>query len=95
MSGNVAVSEGWCEGGVKIAGACPGTISTEILQNIQMWYKNTYAGWSPNDKFAFEVAKGGSAAQSRLAVGMSHVGVNAGAFLSVRQLEVDYMRREG
>ena len=45
MSGNEAVARGVYEAGVKMATAYPGTPSTEILENISMWYKNVYYEW--------------------------------------------------
>ena len=79
MSGNEAVARGAYEAGVRVAAAYPGTPSTEILQNIAMWYKNIYAEWSPNEKVAFEVATGSSMAGARSLVAMKHVGLNVAA----------------
>jgi len=79
MSGNEAVARGSFEAGVRIATAYPGTPSTEILENISMWYKNIYSEWSPNEKVAFEVAIGGSMAGARSIVAMKHVGLNVAA----------------
>jgi len=79
MSGNEAVARGAYEAGVRVATAYPGTPSTEILQNIAMWYKNIYAEWSPNEKVAFEVATGSSMAGARSLVAMKHVGLNVAA----------------
>jgi indolepyruvate ferredoxin oxidoreductase alpha subunit len=79
MSGNEAVARGAYEAGVRVATAYPGTPSTEILQNISMWYKNIYAEWSPNEKVAFEVVTGSSMAGARSLVAMKHVGLNVAA----------------
>ncbi len=79
MSGNEAVARGVYEAGVKMATAYPGTPSTEILENISMWYKNVYSEWSPNEKVAFEVAIGGAMAGARSLVAMKHVGLNVAA----------------
>jgi indolepyruvate ferredoxin oxidoreductase alpha subunit len=79
MSGNEAVARGVYEAGVRIATAYPGTPSTEILENISMWYKEVYAEWSPNEKVAFEVAIGGAMAGARALVAMKHVGLNVAA----------------
>lgn len=79
MSGNEAVARGAFEASVKVATAYPGTPSTEILQNIAMFYKNIYSEWSPNEKVAFEVATGSSMAGARSLVTMKHVGLNVAA----------------
>ena len=78
LSGNEAIARGAFEAGVRVAGAYPGTPSTEILESIAR-YEEIYAEWSPNEKVAFDVAAGSSMAGARSLVAMKHVGVNVAA----------------
>jgi indolepyruvate ferredoxin oxidoreductase alpha subunit len=54
LSGDEAVARGAWEAGVAVDSAYPGTLSTEILEDLAH-YPNTYAEWAPNKKVAVEL----------------------------------------
>jgi indolepyruvate ferredoxin oxidoreductase, alpha subunit len=78
MLGNVAVANGFRDGGGTVASAYPGTPSTEITENIAK-FDDVYSEWAPNEKVATEVAVGASIAGARSLCAMKHVGLNVAA----------------
>lgn len=78
LSGNEAIAQGAWEAGAHIGAAYPGTPSTETMEAFAQ-KEGVYAEWCPNEKVAFEVGIGASAAGSRVLVTMKHVGVNVAA----------------
>ena len=78
MLGNVAVANGFRDGGGSVASAYPGTPSTEITENIAK-FDDVYSEWAPNEKVATEVAVGASIAGARSLCAMKHVGLNVAA----------------
>jgi indolepyruvate ferredoxin oxidoreductase alpha subunit len=81
LSGNEAIARGVLEAGVDVAAAYPGTPSTEIMETITMFGKETgmHAEWSINEKVAFEVALGAAWSGLRSFTAAKHVGLNVAA----------------
>ncbi|MCF2144255.1 MAG: indolepyruvate ferredoxin oxidoreductase subunit alpha [Candidatus Heimdallarchaeota archaeon] len=81
LSGNEAFARGVLEAGVDVAAAYPGTPSTEIMETIARFGKETgmHAEWSINEKVAFEVALGASWSGLRSFTAAKHVGLNVAA----------------
>ncbi|MCK5183292.1 MAG: indolepyruvate ferredoxin oxidoreductase subunit alpha, partial [Candidatus Heimdallarchaeota archaeon] len=81
LSGNEAFARGVLEAGVDVAAAYPGTPSTEIMETIAHFGKDTgmHAEWSINEKIAFEVALGASWSGLRSFTAAKHVGLNVAA----------------
>ena len=81
LSGNEAIARGVLEAGVKVAAAYPGTPSTEILETINHFGKETgmHSEWSTNEKVAFEVALGAAWSGLRAFTAAKHVGLNVAA----------------
>ncbi|MDO4549785.1 MAG: indolepyruvate ferredoxin oxidoreductase subunit alpha [Planctomycetia bacterium] len=80
LSGNEAFARGMYESGVKLVVGYPGTPSTEILENVAKYYKESvYCEWAPNEKVALETAIGTAMTGARAAVTMKHVGLNVAA----------------
>ena len=79
MLGNEAIARGAYEAGVKVSAAYPGTPSTEISENLVKYKDSLYCEWSPNEKFATEVAIGASVSGVRAMSCMKHVGFNVAA----------------
>ena len=81
LSGNEAIARGVLEAGVDLAAAYPGTPSTEIMENIAHFGKETgmHAEWSINEKIAFEVALGAAWSGLRSFTAAKHVGLNVAA----------------
>jgi len=81
LSGNEAFARGVLEAGVDVAAAYPGTPSTEIMETIAHFGKETgmHAEWSINEKIAFEVALGASWSGLRSFTAAKHVGLNVAA----------------
>ncbi|RLA08951.1 MAG: indolepyruvate ferredoxin oxidoreductase [Gammaproteobacteria bacterium] len=75
VSGNEAVARAVWEAGANVAGAYPGTPSTEIIEYLSQ-YPDIYTEWSINEKVSMEVAIGASLAGSRAFCAMKHVGMN-------------------
>ncbi len=78
LSGNEAIAQGAWEAGAHIGVSYPGTPSTETLEAFAL-KEDVYAEWAVNEKVAFEVAIGASAAGARVLTTMKHVGVNVAA----------------
>ncbi|MEL7563798.1 MAG: indolepyruvate ferredoxin oxidoreductase subunit alpha [Dehalobacterium sp.] len=78
MTGNEAIARGAFEAGCTVAGAYPGTPSTEILENIAQ-YQEIYSEWAPNEKVAVEMVCGASIGGARSLAAMKHVGLNVAA----------------
>lgn len=81
LSGNEAIARGVLEAGVDVAAAYPGTPSTEIMETIALFGKETgmHAEWSINEKVAFEVALGAAWSGLRAFTAAKHVGLNVAA----------------
>ncbi|MEA2070293.1 MAG: indolepyruvate ferredoxin oxidoreductase subunit alpha [Asgard group archaeon] len=81
LSGNEAIARGVLEAGVDVAAAYPGTPSTEIMETIARFGKETgmHAEWSINEKVAFEVALGAAWSGQRSFTAAKHVGLNVAA----------------
>lgn len=81
LSGNEAIARGVLEAGVSVAAAYPGTPSTEIMETIVHFGKETgmHAEWSINEKVAFEVALGAAWSGLRSFTAAKHVGLNVAA----------------
>ncbi len=56
-SGNEAIARGAWESGVEVAAAYPGTLSTEILENMEH-YPDINAEWLTNEKVALDERPG-------------------------------------
>jgi indolepyruvate ferredoxin oxidoreductase alpha subunit len=78
MLGNIAVANGFRDGGGTVASAYPGTPSTEITETLAK-FDDVYSEWAPNEKVAMEVAIGASVAGARSMCAMKHVGLNVAA----------------
>lgn len=78
LSGNEAIARAAFDAGAQVGAGYPGTPSTEILENLKR-YEGVYTEWSVNEKTAFEVGIGSSAAGARTLVTMKHVGLNVAA----------------
>jgi len=78
IMGNQAIALGALKAGVNLVAGYPGTPSSEIIEFISKYNKNTgtYVEWSINEKAAVEVAAGASYAGSRTLVTMKQVGLN-------------------
>jgi indolepyruvate ferredoxin oxidoreductase alpha subunit len=94
LMGNEAIGRGMIEAGCGVAAAYPGTPSSEVLESLVRWKKETdhplYIEWSINEKVAFEVAYGASLAGVRSMAAMKMVGLNVASdpFLSATYLGV-------
>ena len=78
IMGNQAIALGALCAGVNLAAGYPGTPSSEIIEFIAKYRKETgaYVEWSVNEKAAVEVAAGASYAGARTLVTMKQVGLN-------------------
>ncbi|MEE3313906.1 MAG: indolepyruvate ferredoxin oxidoreductase subunit alpha [Treponema sp.] len=78
IMGNQAIALGALAAGVNLAAGYPGTPSSEIIEFIAKYRKETgaYVEWSVNEKAAVEVAAGTSYAGGRTLVTMKQVGLN-------------------
>ncbi|MCR5763128.1 MAG: indolepyruvate ferredoxin oxidoreductase subunit alpha [Treponema sp.] len=78
IMGNQAIALGALKAGVNLVAGYPGTPSSEIIEFIAKYNKQTgtYVEWSVNEKAAAEVAAGASYAGSRTLVTMKQVGLN-------------------
>ena len=78
VMGNEAIALGAITAGVNLVAGYPGTPSSEILECVSRYNKETgaYVEWSVNEKAAVEVAAGASIAGSRTMVTMKQVGLN-------------------
>ncbi len=78
IMGNQAIALGALCAGVNVATGYPGTPSSEIIEYIAKYRKETgaYVEWSVNEKAAVEVAAGASYAGARTLVTMKQVGLN-------------------
>lgn len=78
IMGNQAIALGALKAGVNLVAGYPGTPSSEIIEFISKYNKETgtYVEWSVNEKAAAEVAAGASYAGSRTLVTMKQVGLN-------------------
>jgi indolepyruvate ferredoxin oxidoreductase alpha subunit len=75
VMGNLAITRGAVESGVKVVAGYPGTPATEILDGFTE-YPGVHAEWSCNEKVALEVALGASLANVRSMAVMKHNGTN-------------------
>ena len=78
VMGNEAIALGALAAGVNVVAGYPGTPSSEIIECISKYNKETgaYVEWSVNEKAAAEVAAGASIAGSRSLITMKQVGLN-------------------
>ena len=78
IMGNQAIALGALKAGVNLVSGYPGTPSSEIIEYIAKYRKQTgtYVEWSVNEKAAVEVAAGASYAGARTLVTMKQVGLN-------------------
>jgi len=78
IMGNQAIALGALKAGVNLVAGYPGTPSSEIIEFISKYRKQTgtYVEWSINEKAAAEVAAAASYAGSRTMVTMKQVGLN-------------------
>lgn len=78
VMGNEAIALGALQAGVNLVAGYPGTPSSEIIEYISKYRKETgtYVEWSVNEKAAVEVAAGASYAGARVLVTMKQVGLN-------------------
>ncbi len=78
IMGNQAIALGALKAGVNLVAGYPGTPSSEIIEFISKYRKETgtYVEWSINEKAACEVAAAASYAGSRTMVTMKQVGLN-------------------
>jgi indolepyruvate ferredoxin oxidoreductase, alpha subunit len=78
IMGNQAIALGALQAGINLASGYPGTPSSEIIEYIAKYRKETgvYVEWSVNEKAAVEVAAGASYAGARVLVTMKQVGLN-------------------
>lgn len=78
VMGNQAIALGALKAGVNLVSGYPGTPSSEIIEYIAKYRKETgtYVEWSVNEKAAVEVAAGASYAGARTLVTMKQVGLN-------------------
>ncbi len=90
LLGDEAIAQGAIDAGLSGVYAYPGTPSTEITENIQMYEAKRKEGspifcrWATNEKTAMEAALGMSYMGKRALVCMKHVGMNvcADAFMN-------------
>jgi indolepyruvate ferredoxin oxidoreductase, alpha subunit len=75
IMGNLAITRGAAESGVKVVAGYPGTPATEILEGF-VEYPGIHAEWSCNEKVALEVALGASLDNVRAMAVMKHNGTN-------------------
>jgi indolepyruvate ferredoxin oxidoreductase alpha subunit len=75
VMGNLAITRGAVESGVRVAAGYPGTPATEILEGFAA-YPAVHAEWSCNEKVALEVALGASLSNVRSMAVMKHNGTN-------------------
>lgn len=73
--GNLAITRGAVESGVKVVAGYPGTPATEIVEGF-VDYPEVHAEWSCNEKVALEVALGASLDNVRAMAVMKHNGTN-------------------
>lgn len=78
IMGNQAIALGALKAGVNLVSGYPGTPSSEIIEYIAKYRRETgtYVEWSVNEKVAVEVAAGASYAGARTLVTMKQVGLN-------------------
>ncbi len=78
IMGNQAIALGALQAGIGLAAGYPGTPSSEIIEYVAKYRKETgvYVEWSVNEKAAVEVAAGASYAGARVLVTMKQVGLN-------------------
>jgi indolepyruvate ferredoxin oxidoreductase, alpha subunit len=78
IMGNQAIALGALQAGIGLASGYPGTPSSEIIEYVAKYRKETgvYVEWSVNEKAAVEVAAGASYAGARVLVTMKQVGLN-------------------
>ena len=81
LMGNEAIALGALHAGVNVVSGYPGTPSTEILETIAKYNKNSedcsvYVEWSVNEKAALEVGAGAAYSGARSLVTMKQVGLN-------------------
>ncbi len=94
LMGNEAIGRGIIEAGCSVVAAYPGTPSSEVLESLVRWKRETkhpvYLEWSINEKVATEVAYGASLSGVRSAAVMKMVGLNVASdpFLSAAYLGV-------
>lgn len=81
VMGNEAIALGALAAGVNLVAGYPGTPSSEIIECISRYNKETgaYVEWSVNEKAAAEVAAAASVAGSRSLITMKQVGLNVAA----------------
>ena len=78
IMGNEAIALGALQAGVNLVAGYPGTPSSEIIEYVSKYRKETgaYVEWSVNEKAAVEVAAGASYSGARTLVTMKQVGLN-------------------
>jgi len=78
LMGNEAAARGAVEAGASLAIGYPGTPSTEVIEALIQWSKETgmRAEWAVNEKVAFDVATGASLGGVRCLVTMKSAGLN-------------------
>ncbi len=77
LMGNEAIALGALAAGVNVVSGYPGTPSTEVLETISKYRKDsTYVEWSVNEKVGMEVAAGAAYTGARALVTMKQVGLN-------------------
>lgn len=78
VMGNEAIALGALAAGVNLVAGYPGTPSSEIIECISRYNRDTgaYVEWSVNEKAAAELAAGASIAGSRSLITMKQVGLN-------------------
>ena len=75
VMGNIAITRGAVEAGVRVVAGYPGTPATEILEGFTE-YPEIHAEWSCNEKVALEATLGASLANVRAMAVMKHNGTN-------------------
>lgn len=75
VMGNLAITRGALESGVKVVAGYPGTPASEIVEGF-VDYTHVHAEWSCNEKVALEVALGASLDNVRAMAVMKHNGTN-------------------
>lgn len=75
IMGNLAITRGAVESGVRVAAGYPGTPATEIIEGF-VEYPEVHAEWACNEKVALEVTLGASLANVRAMAVMKHNGTN-------------------
>lgn len=76
LLGDEAVALGAIDAGIAGAFSYAGTPATEIFETVQALAHDVWAGWSANEKVAYEEALGMSYVGKRALVSMKHVGLN-------------------